>query len=62
LQLLEDDDLVNDNQNEDGVETVGRATTGGPIILPARDRINNSSIFVLGTFMNVEVGTFTLSM
>jgi hypothetical protein len=50
LQLLEEEDLAHDDQTEDaktGVEIVALATTGGPIILPARDRI---SIIPLYTF------------
>ncbi len=54
VELLEEEDLVNDKQNEDGVGTVGRATTGGPIILPARDRFNDPSKYVLVTLKNLQ--------
>jgi hypothetical protein len=57
LQLLEEEALVNAGQNEDaktGVEIVVLATTGGPIILPAIDRINDPSIFVLVTLKNLQ--------
>jgi hypothetical protein len=56
LQFLEED-LANDDQNEDaktGVEIVSRATAGGPVILPAKDRINDPSIYVLGTLKNLQ--------